>query len=146
MGAKHAVALVNIPGFIPLVAALGVDAVINPSQITVSSILEHVRRGRIRDVHPVIEDLGEVIEAEALPSSQLVGKSLREAKIPKGVAIGGIMREDKVMRGARRHGHRSWRHRRHFAARGRIPLVEKLLSVRLDFSDRPRVDGAGLPP
>ena len=37
-GAKHAVALVNIPGFIPLVAALGVDAVINPSQITVSSI------------------------------------------------------------------------------------------------------------
>ena len=96
-GAKHAVALVNIPGFIPLVAALGVDAVINPSQITVSSILEHVRRGKIRDVHPVIEDLGEVIEAEALPSSQLVGKSLREAKIPKGVAIGGIMRDEMVM-------------------------------------------------
>ena len=59
-GARHAVALVNIPGFIPLVAALGVDAVINPSQITVSSILEHVRRGRIQDVHPIIEDLGEV--------------------------------------------------------------------------------------
>ncbi len=83
-GAKHAVALVNIPGFIPLVGTLGVDAVINPSQITVSSILEHVRRGRIRDVHPVIEDLGEVLEAEALPSSLLVGKPLRQAKIPKG--------------------------------------------------------------
>ena len=96
-GAAHAVALVNIPGFIPLVAALGVDAVINPSQITVSSILEHVRRGRIRDVHAVVEDLGEVIEAEALPSSQLVGKSLREAKVPKGVAIGGILRNDKVI-------------------------------------------------
>ena len=58
-GAKHAVALVNIAGFIPLVGTLGVDAVINPSQITVSSILEHVRRGRIRDVHPIVEDLGE---------------------------------------------------------------------------------------
>ena len=65
-GAKHAVALVNIPGFIPLVGTLGVDAVINPSQITVSSILEYVRRGRIRDVHPIVEDLGEVLEAEAL--------------------------------------------------------------------------------
>ena len=68
-GARHAVALVNIQASFPLVAALGVDAVINPSQITVSSILEHVRRGRIRDVHPIIEDLGEVLEAEALPSS-----------------------------------------------------------------------------
>ena len=95
-GAGHAVALVNIPGFIPLVAALGVDAVINPSQITVSSILEHVRRGKIRDVHPVIEDLGEVIEAEALPSAagwQIASRG----KNFKGVAIGGIMRDELVM-------------------------------------------------
>ena len=132
-GAKHAVALVNIPGFIPLVAALGVDAVINPSQITVSSILEHVRRGKIRDVHPIIEDLGEVIEAEALPSSQLVGKSLREAKIPKGVAIGGIMRDDMVMPARGDTVIEAGDTVTIFAARGRIPLVEKLLSVRLDF-------------
>ena len=132
-GAKHAVALVNIPGFIPLVAALGVDAVINPSQITVSSILEHVRRGKISDVHPVIEDLGEVIEAEALPSSQLVGKSLREAKIPKGVAIGGIMRDELVMPARGDTVIEAGDTVTIFAARGRIPLVEKLLSVRLDF-------------
>jgi trk system potassium uptake protein TrkA len=132
-GAMHAVALVNTPGFIPLVSALGVDAVINPSQITVSSILEHVRRGKIRDVHPVVEDLGEVIEAEALPSSLLVGKSLREAKIPKGVAIGGIMRGDDVMPARGDTVIEAGDTVAIFAARGRIPLVEKLLSVRLDF-------------
>ena len=132
-GATHAVALVNIPGFIPLVAALGVDAVINPSQITVSSILEHVRRGRIRDVHAVVEDLGEVIEAEALPSSQLVGKSLREAKVPKGVAIGGILRNDKVIPARGDTVIEAGDTVAIFAARGRIPQVEKLLSVRLDF-------------
>ena len=132
-GAAHAVALVNIPGFIPLVAALGVDAVINPSQITVSSILEHVRRGRIRDVHAVVEDLGEVIEAEALPSSQLVGKSLREAKVPKGVAIGGILRNDKVIPARGDTVIEAGDTVAIFAARGKIPQVEKLLSVRLDF-------------
>ena len=132
-GAMHAVALVNTPGFIPLVSALGVDAVINPSQITVSSILEHVRRGKIRDVHPVVEDLGEVIEAEALPSSLLVGKSLREAKIPKGVAIGGIMRGDEVIPARGDTVIEAGDTVAIFAARGRIPLVEKLLSVRLDF-------------
>ena len=47
--------------------------------ITVSSILQHVRRGRIRGIYSVREDFGEVIEAEALETSSLVGKSIREA-------------------------------------------------------------------
>ena len=56
-----------------------------------------MRRGRIRDVHPIVEDLGEVLEAEALPSSLLVGKPLRAAKIPKGLAIGGVYRDGKAI-------------------------------------------------
>lgn len=132
-GAKHAVALVNIPGFIPLVGTLGVDAVINPSQITVSSILEHVRRGRIRDVHPIIEDLGEVLEAEALPSSLLVGKPLRDAKIPRGIAIGGVLRNDQVIAARGDTVIEAGDTVIIFAARGKITQVEKLLSVRLDF-------------
>ena len=132
-GAKHAVALVNIPGFIPLVGTLGVDAVINPSQITVSSILEHVRRGRIRDVHPVIEDLGEVLEAEALPSSLLVGKPLRLAKIPKGIAVGGVLRDGRVIAARGDTVIESGDTVVIFAARGKITQVEKLLSVRLDI-------------
>ena len=132
-GARHAVALVNIPGFIPLVAALGVDAVINPSQITVSSILEHVRRGRIQDVHPIIEDLGEVLEAEALPSSLLVGKPLRDAKLPKGVVIGGILRDGDVLAIRGDTVIEAGDTVTIFSARGKIAQVEKLLSVRLDF-------------
>ena len=132
-GAKHAVALINIPGFIPLVGTLGVDAVINPSQITVSSILEHVRRGRIRDVHPVIEDLGEVLEAEALPSSLLVGKPLRLAKIPKGIAVGGVLRDGQVIAARGDTVIESGDTVVIFAARGKITQFEKLLSVRLDI-------------
>jgi trk system potassium uptake protein TrkA len=132
-GAKHAVALVNIPGFIPLVGTLGVDAVINPSQITVSSILEYVRRGRIRDVHPIVEDLGEVLEAEALPSSLLVGKPLRAAKIPKGISIGGVYRDDKAIAVRGDTVIEAGDTVIIFVVRGKIAQVEKLLSVRLDF-------------
>ena len=97
MGALHTVALVNNPGFVPLMSTLGIDAVVNPPQITVSSILEHVRRGRIRDVHSVLEAHGEVLEAEILPTSPLVGDSLRTAKIPKGLVIGAIVRKGQVI-------------------------------------------------
>ena len=111
-GAKHAVALVNIPGFIPLVSTLGVDAVINPSQITVSSILEHVRSGRIRDVHPIIEDLGEVLEAEALPSSLLVGKPLR-GQNSKRLGDWRHLPRWQGDCGSRGYRDRSWRYRYH---------------------------------
>ena len=97
MGASHTVALVNNPSFVPLMSTLGIDAVVNPPQITVSSILEHVRRGRIRDVHSVQEGYGEVLEAEVSSSSLLVGHSLRNAKIPKGLAFGAVVRKDKVL-------------------------------------------------
>ena len=97
MGAAHTVALVNNPGFVPLMSTLGIDAVVNPPQITVSSILEHVRRGRIRDVHSVMEDHGEVLEAEIMPSSPLVGQTLRNARIPKGLSFGAIIRKGTVL-------------------------------------------------
>ena len=97
MGAAHTVALVNNPGFVPLMSTLGIDAVVTPPQITVSSILEHVRRGRIRDVHSVMEDHGEVLEAEIMPSSPLVGQTLRNARIPKGLSFGAIIRKGTVL-------------------------------------------------
>ncbi|MEK9849916.1 MAG: TrkA C-terminal domain-containing protein, partial [Candidatus Puniceispirillum sp.] len=120
-------------GFVSLVGTLGVDAVINPSQITVSSILEHVRRGRIRDVHPIVEDLGEVLEAEALSSSLLVGKPLRNAKIPKGISIGGVYRDEQVIAARGDTVIDAGDTVIIFVKRGRIAQVEKLLSVRLDF-------------
>ncbi|MGB8274094.1 MAG: Trk system potassium transporter TrkA, partial [Alphaproteobacteria bacterium] len=50
-GCARAMVLVNNPVFAPLVTNLGIDVVISPRAITVSTILQHVRRGRIRSVH-----------------------------------------------------------------------------------------------
>ena len=38
-----------------------------------------------------------MLEAEALASSLLIGKPLREARIPKGIVIGGVMRDEQVI-------------------------------------------------
>ena len=95
-GVKRTIALVNKHSYVQLINQLGIDAVVNPRMITVSSILQHVRRGRIRGIYSVREDFGEIIEAEALETSSLVGKSIRDADLPNGVKIGAIIRADKV--------------------------------------------------
>jgi trk system potassium uptake protein TrkA len=76
---------------------LGVDVVIDPRAITVSRILHHVRRGRIHSVHSLREGFGELIEADALETSPLVGKPLKEIHLPPGVLLGAVVRDGKVI-------------------------------------------------
>ena len=64
---------------------LGVDVIVGPRGITVSSILHHVRRGRIHSVHTLRDNFGELIEAEAVETSSLVGKPLRF--VPRAINV-----------------------------------------------------------
>ncbi|MGE4562222.1 MAG: TrkA C-terminal domain-containing protein, partial [Rhodospirillales bacterium] len=56
-----------------------------------------VRRGRIHSVHTLREGFGELIEAEALETSELVGKPLRDVKLPAGVLLGAIVRDGEMI-------------------------------------------------
>ena len=47
-GCERSVTLINKTTYAPLIGTLGIDAVVNPRTITVSTILQHVRRGRVR--------------------------------------------------------------------------------------------------
>ena len=89
--------MVNNTNYSPLITTLGVDAVISPRAITASTILQHVRRGRISAVHSLGEHLGEMMEAEILESSSLAGLPLREMDLPEGVMLGAIVRDDEVI-------------------------------------------------
>lgn len=97
LGAGRAVTLINKPVYEPLAPALGIDTIVNPRGTTVSTILEHVRRGRIRDVHRLSNEAGEIIEGEALQTSGLFGKPLRELDLPEGTIIGAVVREGTVI-------------------------------------------------
>jgi len=98
MGCEANMALINNPSYHDFTKTLGIDAHINPREVTISRILQHVRRGRIRAVYSVQKGAAEIIEAEAMETSPLVGKPLRELDLPTGVRIGAIYRDKTVIR------------------------------------------------
>lgn len=91
-GAQRTTALVNNASYTPLLSELGVDVVVNPREITVSTILEHVRRGKIESVHAIADGAAEIIEAEVIATSAILGKSIRDLQLPSGILFGAILR------------------------------------------------------
>lgn len=96
-GCRRAITLINNHTFGPLTYSVGIDAFVDPRQTTVSSILQHMRRGRIRSLQNIAGGAAEVLEAIALETSPLVGKPLREIRLPAGIIIGSIIRNGKVI-------------------------------------------------
>lgn len=97
LGCARSMSLVNSTGYLTIVRSLGIDAFVNPRAVTVSKVLQHVRRGRIRGVQSVMNGAGEFVEAEALTTSPLVGRALRDLALPDGIRLGAILRGDKVI-------------------------------------------------
>jgi len=96
-GCKRTIALINTLHYQSVVNALGIDAVVSPRAITVSTILQHLRRGRIRAAHSLRDGAGELLEAEALDTSAISGKRLEEIKLDKGIIVGAVVRGDTVI-------------------------------------------------
>ena len=92
LGDATTIALVNQPQYPRFARRLGVDAFLNPRTVTVSKILRHVRRGRIRGVYTLYNGAAELIEAEALETSPLVGRPLKDVELGDDVRIGAIIR------------------------------------------------------
>ncbi len=132
-GARRAVTLINNLTYGQLVGSLGIDVVVSPRDVTVSTILQHVRRGRIRAVHSLREGLAEVIEAEALETSPLVGTPLREVKLPAGIIVGAIVRGEEVIIPRGDTVVRANDRVVICAVAGLVKKVEKMFSVRLEF-------------
>lgn len=133
LGARRMLSLLNDPNYPAFARGLGIDAYVNPRQITVSKVLQHVRKGRIRGVHSLLDGAGEVIEADALETSPLIGKPLKELDLFDGMRIGAIIRGGKIVlpRGD------TVIHARDrivlFALADKVKRVEQLFRVSLEF-------------
>lgn len=132
-GCHRAMTLINKTTYNALMGPLGIDVVISPRAITVSNILQHVRRGRIHAVHSLHEGFGELIEADALETSSLVGKPLREVKLPGGVLLGAVVRDGQVISPRGNTVVQAGDRVVLFAAAGAVKKVEKMFSVRLEY-------------
>jgi len=100
MGAKKVIAIINRPSYVDLMESGAIDIAVSPQQITIGSLLTHIRRGSMVRVHSLRRGAAEAIEAIALGdrrSSKVVGRSLEELDLPKGTSIGAIVRGEDVI-------------------------------------------------
>ncbi|MGE4327636.1 MAG: Trk system potassium transporter TrkA [Pseudodonghicola sp.] len=132
-GCPLAIALINDPTLVPMMEHLGIDAYINPRATTVSSILRHIRHGRVRQVYSIGDAEAEVIEAEVLSTSPMAGQRLREIDFPEGVLLGAVLKGDKVLRPAGNLRLEEGDVVAIFAMAADVPEVERLLQVSIDF-------------
>ncbi len=132
-GSRRAITLINNMTYEPLITSLGIDVVVSPRNITTSSILQHVRRGRVHSVHSIKDNFGELIEADALETSSLVGPPLKEVKLPAGVLIGAIVRGGQVITPRGDTVIQAKDRIVLFAAAEAVRKVEDMFSVQLEY-------------
>ncbi len=132
-GCLRVVSLVNKNAYGSLIGQLGIDTVVSPRSITVSSILQYIRRGRVRAVHSLPNTMGEVFELQALETSKIVGKTLRSAGLPRRVLIGGIMRDETFILPRADTVIEAGDLVVVFAEPDQVKKVERLFSVHLEF-------------
>lgn len=133
MGSARALSLVSNSDFSSMIRSVGIDGFISPRGITISTILQHVRRGRIRGVHSIQNGRAEVLEAEALETSSLIGQPLSEVGLPDGMRIGGIVRDGKVLIPDGKMHIKKADRIVIFALADQVKVVEQMFRVSLEF-------------
>jgi trk system potassium uptake protein TrkA len=133
MGCKMAIALINDPTMVSMMGTLGIDAHINPRATTVSSILRHIRHGRVRDVYSIGDAEAEVIEAQVLNTSPIAGQSIRDINFPEGVLIGGVLKNGDMVKPTGGLKIEDGDILAIFALSKDVPELERLLQVSIDF-------------
>jgi trk system potassium uptake protein TrkA len=99
LGAKKVITLITNSAYAELVGQ-EIDIAISPQQITISSLLTHVRKGDISAVHSLRRGAAEALEMTAHgdpKTSKVVGRRLDELDLPPGATVGAILRSDQVI-------------------------------------------------
>ncbi|MEM1236603.1 MAG: Trk system potassium transporter TrkA [Pseudomonadota bacterium] len=132
-GAEMSICLINDPTLVPLLDALNVDAYINPRATTVSSILRHIRHGRVKGVYSVGDAEAEVIEAQVLSTSPIAGEKIGDVDFPKGALVGAIQSGNEIIVPRADTVIKEGDVVAIFALTADVPEVERLLQVSIDF-------------
>ncbi len=101
LGARKVMALINRLAYVDLVESSGIiDIVISPQQATIGSLLSHIRRGDVVQVHSVRRGAAEAIEAIAHGdriTSKVVDRRIDELPLPDGATVPALVRDDEVV-------------------------------------------------
>ncbi|WP_185234150.1 Trk system potassium transporter TrkA [Teredinibacter franksiae] len=96
MGARKVLTLISNAAYADLVQGGEIDIAISPQLATIGTLLTHVRRGDIVNVHSLRRGAAEAIEVIAhgdSKTSRVVGRAIEDIDLPEGATIGAIVRE-----------------------------------------------------
>jgi trk system potassium uptake protein TrkA len=102
MGARRTLALINRKSYVDLVQGGPIDIAISPAQVSIGSLLAHVRRGDVVAVHALRRGAAEALEIIAHGNekeSKVVGRAVEAIGLPKGATIGAVVREERRIDG-----------------------------------------------
>jgi trk system potassium uptake protein TrkA len=137
MGARRVVALINRRAYVDLLQAGQIDIAISPAQATIGTLLAHVRRGHVTQVHALRRGAAEALEAVVhgdANSSRLVGRRIEQIDLPKGATIAAVVRGEQVIMAHHDTVVQSEDHLIVFLTDKKLlPKVEKLFEVGVGF-------------
>jgi K+ transport systems, NAD-binding component len=100
LGCHKVVALINRPAYAELMESGSIDVALSPQQVTIGSLLAHVRRGDVVRVHSLRRGAAEAIEAVAhgiQGEGRVIGRKIEDIPLPSGTTIGAVVRGDEVI-------------------------------------------------
>lgn len=95
-GCKRAIALIEKGSYQRLIPTLGIDSVLNPSSVTIATVLRHIRGGAIAGAHDIGDGFGEVIEVAVAAGSAIEGRSCAELHA-EGIRLLALVRGRKML-------------------------------------------------
>lgn len=100
LGTKKVFALINKASYSGLAEAETIDVTFSAEEITISSLLSHVRKGDVVKVHTLKRGNAEALEAIAHDSenSKVVGKSVEDIVLPEGSFITAVVSSEGEIR------------------------------------------------
>jgi trk system potassium uptake protein TrkA len=133
LGASKTITQINKFSYFPLMSTIGIEMLVSPRLSAIDSILQHIRRGKVLSARSIKGEAGEVMEALALTTSDIVSKPLKKITFPKGAMVAGIIREDRIIIPSGDSVVEPDDRIIIFATRDAVPGVEKILAVKLEY-------------
>ncbi len=95
LGCKRVVALINRRAYAEMIEGGPIDIGISPAQVSIGTLLAHVRQGDVAEVHSLRRGAAEALELVAhgdAKTSKVVGKRIDEIDWPHGVTVAAMVR------------------------------------------------------
>ena len=133
MGARNSITKISRFSYFSLLSTIGVDQVVSTRLSAISSILQHVRKGKILSTTMLKGEQAEVLEAVALETSGIVGKPIKKLAFPKGALLVSVIREENIIIPTGNTVVKPGDKVIIFAKRQAVAKIEKILTVKLEF-------------